>query len=115
MPLRKSFYIKREQDLRGDVSSEKGWAHGIAHVADALGIFSLNSYLNDLDLIRLLTAIATKFPHPVSSVYLHSEEEKKVHDDEGEKMIVLDWRIKSLGFTSFRLGFKQVPLQSDHG
>ena len=76
MPLRKSCYIKREQDLRGDVSSEKGWAQGIAHVADALGIFSLNSYLNDLDLIRLLTAIATKFRHPVSSVYLHSEEEK---------------------------------------
>ena len=69
-------YIKREQDLRGDVSSEKGWVHGIAHVADALGILSLNSYLNNLDLIRLLTAIATKFHHPVPSVYLHSEEEK---------------------------------------
>ena len=69
-------YIKREQDLRGYVSSEKGWAHGIAHVADALGILSLNSYLNDLDLIRLLTAIATKLRHPVPSVYLHSEEER---------------------------------------
>ena len=69
-------YLEREQDLRGYVSPEKGWAHGIAHVADALGILSLSKYLNSSDLMRLLTAIATKLRHPVPSVYLHSEEER---------------------------------------
>ena len=69
-------YLEKEQDLRGYVSPEKGWSHGIAHVADALGILSLNSYLNDSDLMRLLIAIATKLRQPVPSVYLHSEEER---------------------------------------
>ncbi len=69
-------YLEKEQDLRGYISPEKGWSHGIAHVADALGILSLNSYLNDSDLMRLLIAIATKLRQPVPSVYLHSEEER---------------------------------------
>ncbi|MDY7002858.1 MAG: DUF2785 domain-containing protein [Cyanobacteriota bacterium] len=69
-------YLEKEQDLRGYVSPEKGWSHGIAHVADALGILSLNSYLNDSDLMRLLKAIATKLRQPVPSVYIHSEEER---------------------------------------
>lgn len=69
-------YLEKEEDLRGYVSPEKGWSHGIAHVADALGILSLNSYLNDSDLMRLLKAIATKLRQPVTSVYLHSEEER---------------------------------------
>ena len=69
-------YLEKEQDLRGYVSPEKGWAHGIAHVADSLGILSLNPYLNGSDLIRLLNAIATKLRHPMRSVYLHSEEER---------------------------------------
>ncbi len=69
-------YLEQEQDLRGYISPEKGWSHGIAHVADALGILSLNSYLNDSDLMRLLIAIATKLRQPVPSVYLHSEEER---------------------------------------
>jgi signal transduction histidine kinase len=69
-------YLEKEQDLRGYVSSEKGWAHGIAHVADSIDILSRNSYLNRSDLIRLLSAISSKLRHPISSVYLHSEEER---------------------------------------
>jgi len=69
-------YLEKEQDLRGYVSSEKGWAHGIAHVADSLGILSQNPYLNDSDLMRLLNAIATKLREPMASVYIHSEEER---------------------------------------
>ena len=69
-------YLEQEQDLRGYVSAEKGWAHGIAHVADSLGILSLNPHLNSSDLIRMLNAIANKLRHPMPSVYLHSEEER---------------------------------------
>lgn len=69
-------YLEKEQDLRGYVSSEKGWAHGIAHVADSLGILSQNPYVNGSDLVRLLNAIATKLRNPIPSVYLHSEEER---------------------------------------
>ena len=69
-------YLEKEQDLRGYVSSEKGWAHGIAHVADSFGILSLNPEFNGSDLMRMLNAIATKLRQPMSSVYLHSEEER---------------------------------------
>ena len=69
-------YLEQEQDLRGYVSPQKGWAHGIAHVADSLSILSLSTYLNQVDLMRLLDAILAKLRHPTSSVYLHSEEER---------------------------------------
>ena len=69
-------YLEKEQDLRGYVSSEKGWAHGMAHVADSFGILSLNSYLSESDLMRILNAIATKLRQPMPSVYIHSEEER---------------------------------------
>lgn len=69
-------YLENEQDLRGYVSPQKGWAHGIAHVADSLGILGQNSYLKEKDLMKLLNAIAFKLRQPVSSVYLHSEEER---------------------------------------
>ncbi len=69
-------YLEQERDLRGYVSSQKGWAHGIAHVADSLGIISQNTYLQGADLRRLLNAIANKLRQPMSSVYLHSEEER---------------------------------------
>lgn len=69
-------YLEQEQDLRGYVSPQKGWAHGIAHVADSLGLLSRSPYLKGLDLRRLLNAIANKLRQPVCSVYLHSEEER---------------------------------------
>ena len=69
-------YLEKEQDLRGYVSAEKAWAHGIAHVADSFGILGQISYLNESDLIRILNTIANKLRQPVSSVYLHSEEER---------------------------------------
>ncbi|NEQ81909.1 MAG: DUF2785 domain-containing protein [Moorea sp. SIO2I5] len=69
-------YLEKEQDLRGYVSSQKGWAHGIAHVADSLAILSQSPYLNGSDLMRLLNGIATKLRQPMPSVYLHSEEER---------------------------------------
>lgn len=69
-------YLKGEQDLRGYVSPQKGWAHGMAHVADSLGILGQNPYLNSLDLLGLLKAIAARLRQPMPSVYLHSEEER---------------------------------------
>ncbi|MBP0027140.1 DUF2785 domain-containing protein [Roseofilum sp. Guam] len=69
-------YLQQEQDLRGYVDAEKGWAHGIAHVADSLVVLGRNPYLNESDLIQLLDSISSKLRHPMPSVYLHSEEER---------------------------------------
>jgi hypothetical protein len=69
-------YLDQEKDLRGYVSPQKGWAHGMAHVADSLGMLSCSPYLNDLDLMQLLNGVAAKLRYPMPSVYLHSEEER---------------------------------------
>lgn len=46
-------YISREKDLRGYVRV-KGWAHGIAHAADALEDIAGSSFMNEADLEELL-------------------------------------------------------------
>ncbi|MDB9517254.1 DUF2785 domain-containing protein [Roseofilum reptotaenium CS-1145] len=69
-------YLQQEQDLRGYVCDQKGWAHGIAHVADSLVVLGRNPYLNESDLIQLLDGISSKLRHLMASVYLHSEEER---------------------------------------
>ncbi|MDJ1183754.1 DUF2785 domain-containing protein [Roseofilum casamattae] len=69
-------YLQNERDLRGYIDAEKGWAHGMAHVADSLMVLSRNSYLKASDLIQLLDGISNKLRHPQPSVYIHSEEER---------------------------------------
>jgi hypothetical protein len=68
-------YFAAEQDLRGYVP-KKGWAHSVAHTADAFKSFARNRHLDAADLESILTAIADKMMLPVSTVYIHGEDER---------------------------------------
>jgi hypothetical protein len=69
-------YLTEERDLRGYVPG-KGWAHGMAHAADALDDLAQAEALQSADLVDLLGAIQR-----VVSVghvaYAHLEEERLV-------------------------------------
>lgn len=66
-------YLREEKDLRGYVSHEKWWAHGIAHAADAVGQLVQCSELGTEPIIQLLDAIAGAMT-PGSAVFAHEED-----------------------------------------
>jgi hypothetical protein len=68
-----SRYLLEERDLRGFVSSEKWWAHGIAHAADAVGQLFECPQTNRESLHRLLSAAAHAMT-PSAAVYAHEED-----------------------------------------
>jgi len=53
-------YLDREEDLRGYVSSEAWWAHGVAHAADVLGQLAGCEEVSADGLTSMLDAIARK-------------------------------------------------------
>ncbi len=67
-------FLQQEQDKRGFVE-EKGWAHAIAHAADALDELALCTEMGQADLLEMLAVI-----HGVicdsKQVYTHGEEER---------------------------------------
>lgn len=69
-------YIKLEKDTRGYVEN-KGWAHAIAHTADAFEDLSQSTYMDSTYLIEILHAI-----HKIISVnhylYINGEDERMV-------------------------------------
>jgi len=66
-------YLSEEKDLRGYVSTEKWWAHGIAHAADAVGQLVRCADLPHAALPGLLDGVARAMT-PVSAVYAHEED-----------------------------------------
>lgn len=70
------YFVANEKDRRGFVSG-KGWAHSIAHAADALGDLAECSELNKTDLAEILGAI-----HNVICIedtgYIYGEDERNV-------------------------------------
>lgn len=68
-----SRYLREEKDLRGYVSHEKWWAHGIAHAADAVGQLVQCSELGIKLIVQLLDAVAQAMS-PDTVVYAHEEE-----------------------------------------
>jgi hypothetical protein len=66
-------YLGEERDLRGYVSSDKWWAHGIAHAADAVGQLVRCPELPVRTLHDLLESVATAMT-PESTVYMHEED-----------------------------------------
>ncbi|MEI2812039.1 MAG: DUF2785 domain-containing protein [Nocardioides sp.] len=62
----------RERDLRGYVPG-KGWAHAIAHGADAIGALAVSPYLGKPELTVLLDVLADRLLQP-SETLLHSGE-----------------------------------------
>ena len=53
-------YLDRERDLRGYVSGERWWAHGVAHAADVLGQLGQCSDVSIEGLMSMLDAIGRK-------------------------------------------------------
>ncbi|WP_232939185.1 DUF2785 domain-containing protein [Exiguobacterium aurantiacum] len=89
-------YLDCEIDTRGYVPT-KGWAHAIAHVADAFDELVLHPYLDETEFGEILEALWDKVMFP--TVYLHDEDERLLNPifallqrgmDEHEIVVLLD-------------------------
>jgi Protein of unknown function (DUF2785) len=69
-------YINLERDLRGFIPV-KGWAHSIAHVADAFDELVLNKKVEQKDFLVMLPALWEKILVS-DSVYVHGEDERMI-------------------------------------
>lgn len=67
-------YVRNEKDIRGFVDG-KGWAHSVAHAADALGAMAQHRYIKEEGLLELLDVLTAKILIP-GSVYTHNEDER---------------------------------------
>jgi Protein of unknown function (DUF2785) len=67
-----SSWIVRERDLRGFVP-EKGWAHAIAHGADALRFIAQCLYFGVNELTVILDVIGDRVLSPVEAVWVDGE------------------------------------------
>jgi len=67
-------YIKQERDYRGYVEG-KGWAHAIAHAADALGNIASHKNMERNDLLEILDILKTMILNE-EHVYTAEEDER---------------------------------------
>jgi hypothetical protein len=65
-------WYSRERDLRGFVPG-KGWAHAVAHGADALGALARSPVLGRLELTVILDVIADRLLTPTESFFVCGE------------------------------------------
>jgi hypothetical protein len=65
-------WYSRERDLRGFVPG-KGWAHAIAHGADALGALARSPVLGRLELTVILDVIADRLLTPTDAFFVCGE------------------------------------------
>jgi hypothetical protein len=72
---RVSGWLVREKDLRGYVPG-KGWAHALAHGADALGVLALAPVMGRLELTVLLDVIADRLLAPTCARLVHGEDDR---------------------------------------
>lgn len=77
-------WVLREQDLRGWVDG-KGWAHAVAHGADALGALAASPHLGHAELTVVLDVVADRLLLPVERPFVHGEPDRLV----GTTMAVL--------------------------
>lgn len=89
-------YLDCEIDTRGYVPG-KGWAHSIAHVADAFDELVLHPHLDETEFSEMLEALWDKVLIP--SIYVHDEDERLLNPifallgrgmDEHEIIVLLD-------------------------
>jgi hypothetical protein len=67
--------LEAEMDLRG-WTDEAGWAHSIAHMADALCSFARSRHLDATRLEELLNTVADKLRRPTTSTFAFDEDER---------------------------------------
>lgn len=65
----------RERDLRGFVP-DKGWAHAVAHGADAIGALAASPHFRTNELTVLLDVLADRLLSPVDSLFVHGEPDR---------------------------------------
>ena len=68
-------WILRERDLRGFIPG-KGWAHAIAHGADALATLARSPHLATAELTVILDVIADRVLLPVDEPFTHGEPDR---------------------------------------
>ncbi|GAA4112579.1 DUF2785 domain-containing protein [Nocardioides fonticola] len=68
-------WLLRERDVRGFVP-EKGWAHAVAHGADALGTLAQSPHLGKAELTVLLDVIADRLVLPVEQLFANGEPDR---------------------------------------
>ncbi len=68
-------WFLREQDLRGFVPG-KGWAHAIAHGADALTVLARSPHLGRPELTVLLDVLAERVLAPADAPFTHGEADR---------------------------------------
>lgn len=68
-------WMLRERDLRGYVAG-KGWAHAVAHGADALATLAVSPHVATPELTVVLDVIADRVLAHVSAPYAHGEADR---------------------------------------
>lgn len=68
-------WLAREQDLRGFVPG-KGWAHAVAHGADALGALARSPHLGRLELTVILDVVADRLLAPTEEFLVCGEDDR---------------------------------------
>ncbi|NYD41210.1 DUF2785 domain-containing protein [Nocardioides panaciterrulae] len=68
-------WLLRERDLRGHVTGS-GWAHAVAHGADALGTLAESPHLNTPELTVVLDVIADRVLLPVDTLFTSGEPDR---------------------------------------
>ena len=68
-------WVLEERDLRGYVDG-KGWAHSVAHGADALGVLARSPHIGRNELGVLLDVISERLVVPTEGVFVHGEADR---------------------------------------
>jgi hypothetical protein len=68
-------WFVRERDLRGFIE-HKGWAHSVAHGADALASLAISEAMGRLELTVLLDVIADRLLLPTTHFLVHGETDR---------------------------------------
>lgn len=68
-------WLLRERDIRGFVP-DKGWAHAVAHGADALGTLAQSPHLGKAELTVLLDVIADRLVMQVEQLFTNGEPDR---------------------------------------
>jgi hypothetical protein len=84
-------WLLRERDLRGFVPG-KGWAHAVAHGADALGMLAHSPHVAANELTVVLDVIADRLLLPVDQLFSNGEPDRLA----GATMAVLRRNVLSL-------------------
>ncbi|MCW2779680.1 MAG: hypothetical protein JWR35_129 [Marmoricola sp.] len=68
-------WLVRENDLRGFVA-DKGWAHAVAHGADAMGALAQSPQIGRLELTVILDVIADRLLLPTEEFFVCGEDDR---------------------------------------